>query len=78
MVPIRWSDSALTRIHFEDSKICRLIQLADFAAYFLNRSQQVAHSKSRTVHDEELIDILGTGWNFVNIDYESRPRRHPV
>ena len=78
IVPIRWSDSALIRVHFEDSKICRLIQLADFAAYFLNRSQQIAHSKSRNIYDEELLDILGTGWNFVNIDYEARSRQHPV
>ena len=78
LVPVRWSDSGLIRIYFEDSKICRLIQLADFAAYFLNRSQQIAHANSRTVYDEELLDILGTCWNFVNIDYEIRPRQHPV
>ncbi len=78
LVPLRWEESDLIRVHFEDSKICRLIQLADFVAYFLNRSQQIAHSNSRRVYDEELIDILGKCFNFVNIGYEERPRQHPV
>ena len=50
----------------------------DYVAYFLNRSQQIAHCSSPSVYDEELLDILGTCWNFVNLDYEERPRQHPV
>ena len=78
VVPLRWNNSDLVRVHFEDSKICRLIQLADYVAYFLSRSQQIAHCNSASVYDEELLDILGTCWNFVNLDYEERPRQHPV
>ena len=78
VIPIGWSGSEPIRVYFEDSKVCRLIQLADYVAYFLNRSQQLAHSNSLDAHDEELLDILGTCWNFVNIEYQRRPRRHRV
>ena len=76
--PVRWGQSHFKTVHFEDSEVCQLIQLADYAAYFMNRSQQIAHSESLTVHDEELLDILGAKLNFVNIPIRKRPRQHSV
>lgn len=76
--PVRWGDSNFKTVHFEDSEICPLVQLADYAAYFMNRSQQIAHSDTLSVHDEELLDILGAKLNFVNIPLHRRPRQHPI
>ena len=78
LVPLKWSNSEVVRVNFEDSKLCPLIQLADFAAYFMNRSQQIANARSRTRHEEELLDILGQHMNFVNIEYQTVSRQHVV
>ncbi len=75
---IKWSGSDLICVHFKDSEICRLIQLDDCAAYFPNRSQQIAHVEPCAGHEEELLDMLGPCFNFVKIDYEIRPRQHAV
>src|SRR5579871_132311 len=77
-VPIQWGASELLSVHFEDSKVCKLIQLADFSAYFLNRSQQIANSDTREDHEEELLDILGKRLNYVNIPYHALPRQQPM
>jgi hypothetical protein len=75
-IPALWADGQTATVHLEDSRICQLIQLAEFAAFFMTRSQQIAVSPSIRPHDEELLDILGTSLNYVNIPYKIRARTH--
>jgi hypothetical protein len=65
-------------VYFEDSQVCKLIQLADFAAFFMTRTQQILYSPYINSHDEELLDILGTSLNYINIPYRRIDRTHPI
>lgn len=60
---------------FADDQICFAqsssifpIQLADFAAFSLNRAQLIGGKKQRTSLDSQLLEILSFAFNYINIE----------
>ncbi|MBI4496752.1 MAG: DUF3800 domain-containing protein [Chloroflexi bacterium] len=56
-------------ICFAKSRSVLPIQLADFAAYCLNKTQILLAKSDLTERDKTLLEILsGTSWNYQNIE----------
>ena len=78
VLPLRWSNGAAMHVQFDDSSHFKMLQMADFVSFFMNRSQQFLARTNRTQHDEELLDLIGANWNYVNIPIKAIPRQFPI